>query len=769
MQTRPTSSAQLSGRHRILIAEDEAIVARDIAVQLREMGYEVAAHCARGEDALEQAARLRPDLILMDVQLAGAMDGITAAEHVRAQLHLPVVFLTAFAESETVNRAKKAEPYGYIIKPFDDRELHTVVEMALFKHRAEARLRESEERLRVLVESSIDAVLVTVPTDEGRILAANAAACAMFQLTEEEMKRCGRSGLVDATDPRLRPAMEERTRTGRFRGEITMVRANGERFPAEIAAAVFHMSDGTECSSMVIRDGTERRRAEQALRHSEERYRLMFDNNPLPMWLFDCETLRILAVNETAVQAYGYSREEFLAKTVLQLQPDEDQARFRDFLRTVRHSPQNTAEWRHLRKDGSVIPVETVSRPLVYENREARLVIASDISEKKQLQERFLRAQRLESLGMLAAGIAHDLNNVLAPIVMAVPILQQRVTDPRDQRLLAALEHSGERGAGLVKQILGFAHGIGGEPRLVQVKHLLRDMGHIVRETFPRSIVLEEEIPTDLWPVTANPTQIHQVLLNLCVNARDAMPDGGTLRLLGQNCLMDAITARQVEGVAPGRWLKISVEDTGCGMTPDVKARMFEPFFTTKGEGKGTGLGLPTVLGIVKSHHGAIELETRPGEGTKFRIYLPVAAAVSAAPAVAPTAAQDGHGECILVVDDDAAIRDICASVLIQHGYRVLTAGDGSEATDVFARHAGEVKVVITDIDMPVMDGMMLARVLLKMNPDLRVAVATGLEKTAAGTSRLRGLTEIGVRKMLNKPFTVEELLTAVKDLLASR
>jgi signal transduction histidine kinase len=309
----------------------------------------------------------------------------------------------------------------------------------------------------------------------------------------------------------------------------------------------------------------------------------------------------------------------------------------------------------------------------------------SDITEKKQLEEQFLRVQRLESIGMLAAGIAHDLNNVLAPIRMVAPLLSETRTDPGDMEVLRILETSAERGADLVRQILGFAKGVSGAPQIVQVKHLLRDVANMIIGTFPKSIVLKDSVPQELWPVMANPTQLHQVLLNLCVNARDAMPEGGSLRLSAANKAVTPEMAAANGSLQVGHWLLLEVEDTGMGMTPEVLARMWEPFFTTKGVEKGTGLGLPTVRGIVESHGGFMTVSSEVGKGSKFSVYLPaVLSAVGATAKADADIVVKGSGETILFVDDEPSIREMARTILTKAGYLFVMAENGQRATEIF-------------------------------------------------------------------------------------
>jgi two-component system, cell cycle sensor histidine kinase and response regulator CckA len=387
----------------------------------------------------------------------------------------------------------------------------------------------------------------------------------------------------------------------------------------------------------------------------------------------------------------------------------------------------------------------------------------SDVGAKKRLDEQFLRAQRLESIGMLASGIAHDLNNVLAPIILAAPVLREHATHPDDLRIISSLEKSAERGVDLVRQILTFAQGVGGGHQLLEIKHLLQETVNVITETFPKNIRLDENLAEGLWPIMADPTQVHQVLLNLCVNARDAMPEGGVLRLRAENCLLDERAAKKIDGASAGSWIVLHVEDTGIGIPSEALGHIWEPFFTTKSADKGTGLGLSTVRGIVDHHRGFISLKTQTGRGTTFRVYLPAAempAKIDHLEPVPPTTVR-GNGELILIVDDEDQIRDITAAILSRNGYRVLIAGDGSEAVALFASRSSEISLVVTDMSMPNLDGAILANIVQHLNPAVKILAMSGLS-SSGGESKMRQISG----SFLFKPFKVEALLQAVHKLL---
>jgi two-component system cell cycle sensor histidine kinase/response regulator CckA len=395
----------------------------------------------------------------------------------------------------------------------------------------------------------------------------------------------------------------------------------------------------------------------------------------------------------------------------------------------------------------------------------ARLAIATDITEKKKLEAQFLHAQRLESLGLLAAGIAHDLNNLLAPVLMAAPLLRVNARDPSDLQTLDILEKSAQRGASLVRQILGFAHAASGGLQVVQLRHLLREVVEVIAASFPKSIRIESDIAADLWPVSGNPTQLHQVILNLSVNARDAMlPRGGLLSIRAENRVIGDFAARIIEGARAGSFVAFEVRDTGTGIAPDLLARIWEPFFTTKPKDLGTGLGLSTVRGVVAGHGGFITVESAVGTGSTFRVHLPAVRQTPTLPVGrSEPAARRGQGELILLVDDEPTVRDLATIILTSYGYRVISAGDGREAIDRFLQHRDEIALVVSDLSMPKLDGHGLTVVLKRLQPDARIVIMTGMGGSPDGEAPVRADL---VTATLAKPFTRDALLQAIERAL---
>ncbi len=386
-----------------------------------------------------------------------------------------------------------------------------------------------------------------------------------------------------------------------------------------------------------------------------------------------------------------------------------------------------------------------------------------DLTERRKLEAQFLRAQRMESIGTLASGVAHDLNNILTPIMMSVSVLRMKIPEPMRDSLFETIESSAERGAQIVKQVLTFGRGVEGERHPLQVGLLLQEMEQMIRSTFPKNIAVEAVNEPNLWPLLGDATQLHQVLLNLCVNARDAMPDGGRLRLSAANLDIDTSYASMLPEISPGPHVLLEVQDNGSGIPPEIVDRIFDPFFTTKGVGKGTGLGLSTVHGIVKGHGGLLKVTSAPGHGTTFQIYLPAVPdqeAVAGADTLTPPPA--GHGELVLVVDDEPAITNAARTVLEANGYRVLLAHDGAAALAEISLHMHDIAVMLTDVMMPVMDGALLVRTLRKMPVSIPVIGSTGLAEKA----HLDELRALNTEAILRKPYNAGMLLRTLDGVL---
>ena len=474
---------------------------------------------------------------------------------------------------------------------------------------------------------------------------------------------------------------------------------------------------------------------------------------------------QILFWNRGAEQLYGSTKAEVLGQDANELLYQEPLTE----LDTIQQVVIKTGEWQgelnQVTKAGNNIVVES-RWSLVRDdlgNPQSFLVVNTDITAKKQLEAQFLRAQRLESLGTLAGGIAHDLNNILTPILGFAQLLPRKLTNldrPTLERF-KIIETNAQRGRALVKQILTFSRGLEGDRGTVQIRHVIREIEQIIQETFPKAIELEINVPKNLWTINGDVNQLHQVLMNLAVNARDAMPDGGKLTIKAENCNIDAGYARLHLDAQEGTYVLITVADTGVGIPPEIIDRIFEPFFTTKEVGRGTGLGLSTAIGIVKSHGGFVDVVSdmrRETRGTQVKVFFPASETTATATEKTEETPQ-GHGELILIVDDETSILEVTKTTLETYNYRVLTANNGIDAIAVYAQHLNEIDLVLMDIMMPSMDGKTAIRTLKQINPDVKIIALSGIISSQEIIDEI----DDNITAFMPKPYTNDDLLRTIE------
>ena len=474
---------------------------------------------------------------------------------------------------------------------------------------------------------------------------------------------------------------------------------------------------------------------------------------------------KIIFWNEGATGIYGWKAEEVIGK----LQEELFDGKIPEGMAKADEAVRITGEWSgelsESNRNGNEIIMncrwklvrDTEGKP------KSIMKVCTDITDKKKLEAQFMRAQRLESIGTLAGGIAHDLNNVLSPIMMSVRALKRRLTDEQSKNILQAIESSARRGADMVRQVLMFGRGAKGERVIMQPRHVIREIINIANETFPKAIKIEHMMAKDLWTILGDTTQIHQVILNLCVNARDAMPEGGILTLSAENTTLDDDCAKVNIDAKPGRYVVVKVRDTGIGMPRGILDKVFEPFFTTKEVGRGTGLGLSTALALVKAHGGFINVVSEVNKGAAFSVYVPASELVEATiPSDTDFDKYVGHGELVLVVDDESSIREIARATLEAYGYQVLVACDGAEAIATFVKNMETIRAIIIDNMMPVLDGKSTVAAVKKMDTGVKLIATSGLqdEATTAMASQ--------VDAFINKPFTGERLLKTVYEVIYS-
>lgn len=520
----------------------------------------------------------------------------------------------------------------------------------------------------------------------------------------------------------------------------------------------------------IARDVTERKQYEEALadlnatleRRVEERTEKLQEQAALidaareAIFVRDVED-RIVFWSKGAELMFGKTAGDVIGKRAADVLPWGSSLEFGVAMTAAIEKGEWSGQFRGKTEEGRELVVESHWSLLRTGDGKPKgaLSITADITQRKRLEEQLLRAQRMESVGTLASGIAHDLNNALTPVLMAVQLLRRKFPDVED-RTLQMLESSAKRAARLVKQVLTFGRGLAGERILLQLRHQIKDFGRVAEQTFPKSIRFHIDLPKELWNVSADPTQMDQVLMNLGVNARDAMPNGGTLTIRAKNVMLDETYTRMQVDARPGPYVQLEVADTGSGIPPGVLERIFEPFFTTKDVGKGTGLGLSTVHTIVKNHGGFINVYSEVGRGTTFRVYVPAVEGEAVTKPESRLALTEGCGELILVADDDPLVRQMVASVLEDSGYRVAGVENGAEAVARYAQ--GGIDLVLVDWEMPVMNGIQTVQAIRKIHPKALVIASSGISHVAEFSNLDSPV------PFLPKPYTAEDLLNKLAE-----
>lgn len=883
---------------RILIVEDEGIIAKDIQSTLNRLGYSVIGIASSGEEAIKKAMEIHPDIVLMDIVLEGAMDGVEAAEYIHDHFDIPVVYLTAYSDDTTLQRAKITEPFGYILKPFHEKELYTTIEMALYKHTMQRKLKESEQWLATTLKSIGDAVIAT---DTGKLITfMNPVAEALTGWKQEEaigkplknvfkvingktgkqaddpVAKVLREGVIvglanhtvliakDGTkrsvDDSGAPIIDDK---GKIIGVVLVFRDITERkitveqlrASEEINRSVVDninvgialisrnmemlalnnqmkkwypdidisqkpvcykafnkparsdlcpdcpvyitLNDGEVHESVLdriadnkvrnyrvissplkdkkgkiiaaiemIEDITEQKKAQEALQRSEIKYRELVQNANSIILRMDSQG-NVTFFNEFAQQFFGYTEDEILGKKVVgTLVPTTDRAG-RDLAAMIRDiglNPENhvSNENENMRKDGARIWVAWTNKAIYDKdgNIVEILCVGNDVTERKLLEKQLLQALKMESIGTLAGGIAHDFNNLLMGILGNVSLMQIN-TDPADPNYnrLKSVEKQVESGSKLTSQLLGYARKGRYELKPINLNLLVKDTSELFGRT-RKDISIYLELSPDLFAVEADKGQIEQVLWNLYVNAADAMPGGGDFILKTFNTDHKNMKGR-LYVPKPGKYVELSVTDTGIGMDNEIRQRIFDPFFTTKEMGRGTGLGLASAYGIIKGHDGYIDVESRKGEGATFSIYLP-ASEKKIAKAVKITEKLLKGTETVLLVDDEEIILDIGRDLLKAMGCKTLTARGGHEAIELYQKNQDEIDIVILDMIMPNMSGGEVYDRMKEINPDIKALLSSGYSINDQATDILSR----GCNGFIQKPFTINELSAAIRQIL---
>ncbi|MDZ8188333.1 MAG: response regulator [Nostoc sp. ChiSLP02] len=706
------------------------------------------------------------DVILLDLSLPdseGLETFVTAHQSAKST---PIIVLTGINDETLATKAMQEGAQDYLVKGQVTGDLLVrSMRYAIERQQADNALRQSEERFRVALKNSPIFVY-----NQDKELRYTWVYNPCYGLSVEQILGTKDFDIMcDEDAQRLTNIKLKVLNTGiGTREKISITIKDITRYYDLTVEPLRNESQevvGVTCASIDISEQQAALREHKLAQEKIKEQAALLDVTTDAIFVRDLNN-QIVFWNKGAETLYGWRATEAVGKSVSELLFDEPSPEIEAALLEVISQGQWQGELTKITKTNKEVLV--ASRWSLVSDEEGKpksiLSVDTDITEKKHLEAQLFRAQRLESIGTLASGIAHDLNNILTPILAGAQLLPLKFpdADERTRHLLEIVEINARRGADLVKQVLSFARGVEGKHINLQLRHLIMEVAKILKETFPKSIEISTDVLQDLWMVSGDSTQLHQVLMNLCVNARDAMPNGGSLIISGENLFIDENYARMNLEAKVGAYTVITVSDTGVGIPREMLDRIFEPFFTTKNLGQGTGLGLSTVLGIIKSHGGFVNVYSEPGSGTSFKVYLPAVEGMETL-TLADSIPQTGHGELILLVDDEPAIQEITKSSLETYNYKTLIASDGIEAIALYAKNASKISAVLIDIMLPSLDGLTAIRTLKKINPEVKVIASSGL----MSESKLSAVANIGVTTFLPKPYTVNELLLSLQKVLS--
>jgi len=772
----------MNKKTKILIVEDERIVAEDIKASLHNLGYIVSGLVPSGEEAILSVGKVPPDIILMDIMLRGPLTGIETAEKLRADYNIPIIYLTAYADSNTLDSAKRTEPFGYILKPFSDKELQSTIEMALYKYSLELELKKNRAFLFTALNSIADAVIIT--DEEGVISMMNPRAevllgCNADDAIGKKMKKFVQLVHEDTSeriaDP-VRNMLDKEVQTSLV-PNLILTRKNGENVYVDESASRLK-SEGGHFFGVIFayHDITFRKQSEIALRDSEEKFRAITASAQDAIIIMDSDGY-VSYWNPAAEKLFGYSIEETKGNKLHSLiMPDKyvkDHSQGLDEYKITGEGPfiSKTLELEGRRKDGTHFPVELSLSLLKLKDEWHALGIVRDISERKKLedekqrvQDQFFQIQKMEAIGTLAGGIAHDFNNLLTAVCGHIDLALTKIDEQSPlfenfRQIMAACKSA----SGLVRQLLLFSHK---QPVVLSTINLnmhIQEVLTMIERIIGEDIVIKTDFAQDLLSVQADYSNIEQVIMNLSINARDAMPDGGQLLFKTENIVLTEQDCKMLPEIKPGKFVQLTVSDQGLGIEHKDLPHIFEPFYTTKGDGLGTGLGLAVVYSIMKKHNGLITVSSELNKGTSFKLIFPATTKrdpIKIKETISLLTLQ-GDGKRVLIVEDQDSVREFARMALNDNGYVATEASSVKEAMEKFEKMQGKFDLVFSDVVLPDKTGIFLVEELLSFKPDLKVLLSSGYtdDRLQWPIIQKRGL------RFLKKPYRLAELLQAVKDI----